>query len=59
MHRIAIASMAALSIAGAGCEAPGPPNLIVVSVDTLRADALGVYGARFRRRHSTDSRPRG
>jgi choline-sulfatase len=29
---------------GAGCGSPPPPNVVLVSVDTLRADALGAYG---------------
>ena len=35
-----------LALAGAGCapEADPPRNLIVVSIDTLRADGLGCYG---------------
>ena len=39
--------MLLLAAIAAGCaEAPDPrPNVILVSVDTLRADALGVYGA--------------
>lgn len=29
----------------AGCgEPPPPPNLVMISIDTLRADAVGVYG---------------
>lgn len=31
----------------AGCGAPAPPNVVLVSVDTLRADAIGAYGARI------------
>ena len=31
-------------VSGAGCGPPPPPNVVLVSVDTLRADALGVYG---------------
>jgi arylsulfatase A-like enzyme len=29
---------------GCGASEPGPPNVILVSLDTLRADHLGVYG---------------
>lgn len=31
-------------VSGAGCGPPPPPNVLLVSVDTLRADALGAYG---------------
>ena len=31
-------------LSGAGCGTPPPPNVVLVSVDTLRADALGSYG---------------
>jgi len=36
----------ALLLAGwsAGCSADSPPDVLVVSIDTLRADALGSYG---------------
>jgi arylsulfatase A-like enzyme len=27
--------------------APSPPNVLLISLDTLRADAVGAYGARF------------
>jgi arylsulfatase A-like enzyme len=27
-----------------GCDAPRAPNVVLISVDTLRADALGAYG---------------
>jgi arylsulfatase A-like enzyme len=36
--------MAVLAVVWMGCGKPGPPNLVVVSVDTLRADAIGAYG---------------
>jgi arylsulfatase A-like enzyme len=28
-----------------GCGPPSPPNVLLVSIDTLRADAIGAYGA--------------
>jgi arylsulfatase A-like enzyme len=31
-------------VSTAGCGPPPPPNVVLVSVDTLRADALGAYG---------------
>lgn len=41
MRTFALASLALLS----GCgELPRPPNLVLIVVDTLRADALGCYG---------------
>lgn len=36
---LALAAAAALA-----CGAPAPPNVVVVSIDTLRADAIGAYG---------------
>jgi arylsulfatase A-like enzyme len=35
----------ALLAAACGAEAPAPRNLLIVCVDTLRADELGAYGA--------------
>jgi arylsulfatase A-like enzyme len=35
---------AALLLGGCGAEAPGPRHLFLVTVDTLRADHLGLYG---------------
>ncbi len=34
----------ALLLAGCGGEAPRPRSVVLVVVDTLRADHLGVYG---------------
>ena len=34
-------------LALAGCGAAAPPNVVLVSVDTLRADAVGAYGSRI------------
>lgn len=40
-------ALLALALFAAACgEAPPPSGLLLVSVDTLRADALGAYGAR-------------
>ena len=37
--------LAAAAVLALGCARPsGPPNLILIIVDTLRADQLGVYG---------------
>lgn len=39
----------ALTLLGAGCgknPPQAPPNVVLISVDTLRADRLGAYGAR-------------
>lgn len=33
-----------LAVAAPGCSEGPPPNILLVSVDTLRADALGAYG---------------
>ena len=39
------AALAALAAGAAGCGAPaGPPDVVLVVVDTLRADHLGTYG---------------
>jgi arylsulfatase A-like enzyme len=38
-----VAALAALPLA-AGCGAAAPPNLLLVTVDTLRADRLACYG---------------
>lgn len=35
----------AASLLAAGCEPPRPPDVIVITLDTLRADHLGVYGS--------------
>jgi arylsulfatase A-like enzyme/predicted Zn-dependent protease len=34
----------AVAVAASGCTDPGPPDLLVVTIDTLRADRLGAYG---------------
>jgi arylsulfatase A-like enzyme/Flp pilus assembly protein TadD len=45
--------LAGLLLAGCSADAPGPvpregaPNVLLVSVDTLRADRVGAYGASF------------
>ena len=35
----------ALLLLGGGCREAGPPNLVLISIDSLRADRLGCYGA--------------
>ena len=35
---------AALWLACCSCSGPEPPNVLVISIDTLRADHLGSYG---------------
>ena len=47
MKRAVLSSLIALAVAGAtACGSEEPPrNLILISIDTLRADRLGVYGA--------------
>jgi len=45
--RLALATSVLLTVALAGCEGPTGPastNLLIVTVDTLRADRLGSYG---------------
>jgi len=39
------ACAAALLLIGGGCREEGPPNLVLISIDSLRADRLGCYGA--------------
>jgi arylsulfatase len=36
--------VAALVVVAGGCSAPAPDHVILISVDTLRADRLGAYG---------------
>jgi arylsulfatase A-like enzyme len=45
-HLVAIAAIVALVLTAAGCRggAGSRPNLILISIDTLRADHLGAYG---------------
>ena len=45
LHRYALGLLlvAATSIAS-GCGAPTPRNVVMISIDTLRADAIGAYG---------------
>ena len=40
-----LACFVALLILGGGCRETGPPNLVLISIDSLRADRLGCYGA--------------
>jgi arylsulfatase len=40
------AALAVLGLWLAACGSPAPPDVVLVTVDTLRADALGAYGAR-------------
>lgn len=42
--RLLIPALGALILAGCGDARPEEPNLLLVVVDTLRADALGCYG---------------
>ncbi|HLA76834.1 MAG TPA: sulfatase-like hydrolase/transferase [Vicinamibacteria bacterium] len=43
---LALPPLLLLTVAATSCRAPGPPpNVILVSIDTLRADRLGCYGA--------------
>ncbi|MCC6409625.1 MAG: sulfatase [Planctomycetes bacterium] len=37
-------ALAAFGLGGCGAGAPEKPNVVVISLDTLRADALGAYG---------------
>lgn len=45
-RRLAPSLLLGLTLAATSCRAPDPPpNLILISIDTLRADRLGCYGA--------------
>jgi len=39
-----LGALVAATLAGAGCGQPTRPNVILISIDTLRADHLGCYG---------------
>jgi len=41
---VAVALLASMVFLGAGCADPERPNVILISIDTLRADHLGCYG---------------
>lgn len=43
-QRRAVCCLALLGAALAGCRASPPPNILLISLDTLRADSLGSYG---------------
>lgn len=43
---VALAACAALLLSAASCADRSPPNVLLLVVDTLRADRLGVYGNR-------------
>lgn len=47
---LVLVGLLAISVAGSSCRsrsAPGPPlNLLVITLDTTRADALGAYGGK-------------
>ena len=36
--------LASVGLVASGCTAPSRPNVILISIDTLRADRLGCYG---------------
>ena len=48
-RRFAVATLACLLSAGSAAAAPPatPPNVVLITVDTLRADRLGAYGSRL------------
>lgn len=41
---VVAAAALCLAVASAGCSAPPPPNLVLITLDTTRADRLGPYG---------------
>jgi arylsulfatase A-like enzyme len=41
---IALLSLAAIAIPACGSEGPNRPNVLLITVDTLRADRIGAYG---------------
>ena len=42
LRRLRLASVAALALSA--CAAEAPPNVVMILIDTLRADHLGCYG---------------
>jgi len=44
MNARTIALLGAAALGGCHADAPAPPNVLIVSIDTLRADRLGCYG---------------
>ena len=42
--RSRVALLIVLALAGTSCSRTRPPNVLIIVVDTLRADRLGVYG---------------
>lgn len=44
MRALVRALVGLLALTAAGCQRQGPPNVVVVLLDTLRADHLGSYG---------------
>jgi len=43
--RLLLYCMAAVLLLGSGCREEGSPNLVLISIDSLRSDRLGCYGA--------------
>ncbi len=39
--------LALVFVAGTACAAPAPSNILLITIDTLRADHLGCYGSRL------------
>ncbi len=42
---LALLATALLALAAGGCRAPARPDLVLITLDTVRADRLGAYGA--------------
>ena len=45
-HCVSLVVALLAGVAAAACHAPAPPNIVLVTVDTLRADRLNPYGYR-------------
>jgi len=52
---LGLCTLALCTLGLSGCGEPRPPNILVISVDTLRADALGVTGDATARTPNIDS----
>ncbi len=62
MRDLALLSVLALSVSackGESSASPSGPNVLLITVDTLRADALGIYGAGLEASPAIDAFARG
>ena len=52
--KVALGAAIALAVAFQGCTKKRPTNFVLVTIDTLRADALGAYGGEWKTPHLDD-----